>query len=48
MKYIVLTAKSTFDVEKVANAYIKHRLILTGGINIQGQYNVLYYQAMIK
>lgn len=45
MKYIVLTAKSTFDLEKVVNQHIKFWWIPTGGINGQGQY---HYQAMIK
>lgn len=45
MKYIVLTAKSTFDLEKVVNQHIKFGWMPTGGVTVQGQY---YYQAMIK
>lgn len=45
MKYIVLTAKSTFDLEQVVNAHIKSGWIPTGGFAVQGQY---YYQAMTK
>lgn len=45
MKYIVLTAKSTFDLEMVVNQHIKFWWMPTGGVAVQGQY---YYQAMIK
>lgn len=45
MKYIVLAAKSTFDLEMVANQHIKFGWIPTGGVTVQEQY---YYQAMIK
>lgn len=45
MKYIVLTAKSTFDLEQVVNAHIKRDWIPTGGVAVQGQY---YYQVMIN
>lgn len=45
MKYIVLTAKSTFDLEQVVDAHIKLGWIPTGSVAVQGQY---YYQAMTK
>lgn len=49
MQYIVLKAKSTFDLEKVVNLHIKEGWTPTGGIAVQGwQYHYLYYQAMIK
>lgn len=48
MKYIVLTAKSTFDLEKVVNLHTESGWMPTGGITIQGEYSFLYYQAMIK
>lgn len=48
MKYIVLKAKSPFDLEKVVNEHIKYVWTPKGGITIQGEYSFLYYQAMIK
>ncbi|WP_273713136.1 DUF1737 domain-containing protein [Leuconostoc mesenteroides] len=48
MKYIVLKAKSTFDLEKVVNEHIKHGWIPTGGVTVQQQHPYFYYQAMIK
>ncbi|MBZ1527018.1 DUF1737 domain-containing protein [Leuconostoc mesenteroides] len=48
MKYIVLKAKSTFDLEKVVNEHIKSGWLPTGGITIQGESNFIYYQVMIK
>lgn len=48
MKYIVLKAKSTFDLEKVVNEHIESGWLPTGGITIQGESSFLYYQAMIK
>lgn len=44
MKYIVLKAKSTFDLEKVINEHINAGWIPTGGVT----YSFMYYQAMIK
>lgn len=48
MRYIVLTAKSTFDLEKVVNLHIESGWIPKGGITVQGQYHYLYHKAMIK
>ena len=48
MKYIVLKAKSPFDLEKVVNLHIESGWVPTGGITIQGESSFLYYQAMIK
>lgn len=48
MKYIVLKAKSTFDLEKVVNEHIKSGWLPTGGITIQCESSFLYYQAMTK
>lgn len=48
MRYIVLTAKSTFDLENVVNIHIKKGWVPTGGIAIQGDDNFIYYQTMIK
>lgn len=48
MKYIVLKAKSPFDLEKVVNLHIESGWIPTGGISIQGEYSFPYHQAMIK
>lgn len=45
MRYIVLKAKSPFDLEKVVTLHIKEEWTPKGGITVQGQY---YYQAMIK
>ncbi|MDP0487159.1 DUF1737 domain-containing protein [Leuconostoc mesenteroides] len=48
MKYIVLKAKSTFDLEKVVNLHIESGWMPTGGVVVQGRNHYLYYQAMIK
>ena len=45
MKYILLTANSPFNLEKVVNQHIESGWIPTGGVTVQGQY---HYQAMIK
>lgn len=49
MKYIVLTAKSTFDLEKVVNQHIKENWFPQGGVSFERSNNTNFYrQAMIK
>ena len=48
MKYIVLKAKSTFDLENVVNEHIESGWMPTGGVAVHGEYHYLYYQSMIK
>lgn len=49
MKYIVLTAKSTFDLEMVVNQHIKAGWFPQGGVSFERGANINFYrQAMIK
>lgn len=49
MKYIVLTAKITFDLEMVVNKHIKAGWFPQGGVSFERCANINFYrQAMIK
>lgn len=49
MKYIVLTAKNTFDLENVVNQHIRENWVPIGGVSFERGANINFYrQAMIK
>ena len=49
MKYVVLTAKSAFDLENVVNQHIKANWLPQGGVSFERGTNINFYrQAMIK